>query len=465
MTIKKQFVILATIIITLPILSALFIFVQNYIRSSERVLIREVQELKNTSSDLYTKDEWHKIRQYINGLPPDVETILVSGNGDVLISTVPEIKKENTFSVNQLWTVISQTSDIYYYQYTSLNFESAKCYFITRVPKIKKPMEKRPNIITSLLIFLMFIVLICVCILIKIFKNISRSIISLEKKTQDVANGELNVAIDSADTKGSNEISSLSKSIEKMRCSLVEAQNQKNKFIMGISHDLRTPVAIIKGYTEALSDSMISDKDEIKQTYNLIFQKATQLESMIDTLINYMKMNNIEIREQLKMNNITALIKTFCKESELSASVFKRKVLCQIDLQNDIYVPLSPQLLNRAFENLFSNAIRYTKENDLITLMAYEKDSKIYFIVKDNGVGINKEDISNIFDIFYRGTNSRREEGMGIGLSVVKNIIDTHGWTIGVESEKDKGTEFTITIPYSKETDSKTKAPESSENK
>ena len=215
MTIKKQFVILATIIITLPILSALFIFVQNYIRSSERVLIREVQELKNTSSDLYTKDEWHKIRQYINGLPPDVETILVSGNGDVLISTVPEIKKENTFSVNQLWTVISQTSDIYYYQYTSLNFESAKCYFITRVPKIKKPMEKRPNIITSLLIFLMFIVLICVCILIKIFKIISRSIISLEKKTQDVANGELNVAIDSADTKGSNEISSLSKSIEK----------------------------------------------------------------------------------------------------------------------------------------------------------------------------------------------------------------------------------------------------------
>lgn len=457
MTIKKQFVILATIIITLPLLCALFIFVQNYIHSSERVLIRDVQELKNTSSDLYTKDEWHKIRQYINGLPPEVETILVSGNGDVLISTVPEIKKENTFSVNQLWTVISQTSDIYYYQYTSLNFESAKCYFITRVPKIKKSMEKRPNIIISLLIFLMFVVLICVCILIKIFKNISRSIISLEKKTQDVANGELNVAIDSKDAKTTNEISSLSKSIEKMRCSLIEAQNQKNKFIMGISHDLRTPVAIIKGYTEALSDEMIIEKEETKQTYNLILQKSTQLESMIDTLINYMKMNNIEIREQLQTNNITSLIKNFCKESELSASVFKRELKSEVDLNEDIFVPFNTQLVNRAFENLLSNAIRYTKENDTITLKAYTKDNNLYFIFSDTGIGIDKDDITNIFDIFYRGTNSRREEGMGIGLSVVKNIIDTHGWTISVDSQKNKGTSFIITIPFAQETDSKTK--------
>jgi signal transduction histidine kinase len=458
MTIKKQFFLLASIIITIPLLCAIYIFIQNYIRSSERVLIRDYKELKQASSNLYTQDEWNKIKRYINGLPPDVETLLISDKGEILLSTLEGLSPNSKFSITELWNIINSTSDIYYYQYTSLKFEFRKCYFVTRVPKEKKAAENRPPLIISLLTFLMVVVIICVVILIHIFKNISRSIITLEKKTQDIADGELNTPVDQIDKeKSTNEISSISKSIEKMRFSLIEAQNQKNKFIMGISHDLRTPVAIIKGYTEALSDSMIEDKEEIKKTYNLIFQKSTQLESMIDTLINYMKMNNLEIREQLQINNITLLIKNFCKEAELSASVFKRKLISDVQIPDDIFIPLNTQLVNRAFENLLGNAIRYTKEGDTITLKAYIKEKTLYFIFSDTGIGIDQADISSIFDIFYRGTNSRREEGMGIGLSVVKNIIDTHGWSVNVESEKGKGSSFIITIPFAQETDSKTK--------
>ena len=77
-----------------------------------------------------------------------------------------------------------------------------------------------------------------------------------------------------------------------------------------------------------------------------------------------------------------------------------------------------------------------------------EKQNHIILQIKDTGVGIDKKDLDHIFDIFYRGTNSRKEEGMGIGLSVVKSIIDTHGWSISVSSQKKKGTCFTIKIPY-----------------
>ena len=178
---------------------------------------------------------------------------------------------------------------------------------------------------------------------------------------------------------------------------------------------------------------------------------------MIETLLSYIKLNNIELRNKFIPQSITEFISSFAKSAEITGNIFKRTVSLNIDFPYDVKIPFDAQLVNRAFENLLSNAIRYTKENDTITLKAYTKDNNLYFIFSDTGIGIDKNDITNIFDIFYRGTNSRREEGMGIGLSVVKNIIDTHGWTISVDSQKNKGTSFIITIPFAQETDSKTK--------
>jgi signal transduction histidine kinase len=107
-------------------------------------------------------------------------------------------------------------------------------------------------------------------------------------------------------------------SLEKMRQELIENQESKNRFIMGISHDLRTPVAVIKGYSEAIMDNVITDKDEMKDSMELIEQKTTQLEGMIDTLINFMKLNNVEIKEKLVPHSITKLITDFAKYAEVT---------------------------------------------------------------------------------------------------------------------------------------------------
>ena len=103
--------------------------------------------------------------------------------------------------------------------------------------------------------------------------------------------------------------------------------------------------------------------------------------------------------------------------------------------------------MQRVLENLFNNAIRYTKQDDLIELSAIENNSNILIIIKDYGCGIDKKDIKNIFELFYRATSSRKEEGLGIGLSVVKKIIEILNWEIKVESKINVGTTFTITIP------------------
>ena len=108
---------------------------------------------------------------------------------------------------------------------------------------------------------------------------------------------------------------------------------------------------------------------------------------------------------------------------------------------------MDKQLFSRALENLLSNAIRYSKAGDEIAISASETSDAYIVSVSDTGIGIAEKELDHIFDMFYRATDSRREEGMGIGLSVVKSIVDTHGWTIGVASEAGKGSTFTITIP------------------
>lgn len=224
---------------------------------------------------------------------------------------------------------------------------------------------------------------------------------------------------------------------------------------MGISHDLRTPIAIIKGYTEALSDGVIKTKVEREKALELIRNKISHLENMINTLISFVKLENTDIRKTLVPKSITQLIKNFSKDAEATMSVFNRCVSCNINLDKDYYVPLDEQLVNRVFENLLSNALRYTSDDDEIKICAYEENGEIIIKFCDTGVGIAESDLANIFDLFYRASNSRREEGMGIGLSVVKNIIETHGWRIEVESEKGKGSCFTIFIPLNQEPEQK----------
>ena len=161
-----------------------------------------------------------------------------------------------------------------------------------------------------------------------------------------------------------------------------------------------------------------------------------------------MKLNTSELRAGLTMNSITELLKSFAKESEIMGNVFKRNIICNIDIQRDIKVPMNIDLARRALENLFQNALRYTKDNDTIEMISYLENSNVMLIVRDTGIGISEKDLKHIFDLFYRATNSRREEGMGLGLSVVKDIIETHNWKINVISEIDVGSSFILTIPY-----------------
>lgn len=448
MKLKNQFTILATLITAIPVACIIFMCVNFYLRSQRNMLLSGSKEVQVFDSSNMTSADYNLFLKNVRLLPKNVECALIDNiTGLVITSSIKELPVNKYLSQWELWAVMESTSGTYFYQFTSLRTFTLDSMMITRVPRKKSAQSKNQIMLPLLYLILSIIIGVCIIIIVRLSATINKSIKTIEDETQAIAEGDLSHKIP-YDSKRANEITSISKSLEKMRNSLLEAQNQKTKFIMGISHDLRTPVAVIKGYTEAISDGMISGEEELANAMELISGKTSQLENMINTLINFTKMNSSEIRQAMKTQSITDFITEIIKEEQTTGGVFNRNIITQIDFDKDIQVPFDEQLARRVFENLFNNALRYTKDNDTITLKSYIQNDSVIYKISDTGIGIEKKDLDHIFDMFYRGTNSRREEGMGIGLSVVQNIIETHGWKISVESEKNTGTTFTITIPY-----------------
>ncbi len=450
MKLKNQFNLLAIFITAIPLACLLFVCINMYLRSQKNILLTGYQAVRDLDSSNITKEDYNLFLKNVRLLPKDVETALIDNNtGLVIISSIKEMPTNSYASQFELWLIMEGTSNKYFYQFTSLNTYTLNSMMITRVPRKKSAASRNQLYLPILYSILTLIVIICIIIIIILARTINNSIKKIEDTTQELADGNLGNKIPTV-TKKPNEITSILESLEKMRISLVEAQNQKTKFIMGISHDLRTPVAVIKGYTEAISDGVISEPDDVKNATELITTKAKQLETMIDTLINFTKLNSTEIRQTMKSQSITEFITEITREEQTIGNVFNRNIILKVDFTKDIQVPFDRQLVTRVFENLFNNALRYTKDNDTITLESYinEEEHNVIYKIHDTGIGIDEKDLKNIFELFYRGTDSRREEGMGIGLSVVKNIIETHRWNISVSSKKNEDTCFTITIPY-----------------
>ena len=448
MKLKTQLNLLATLITAIPLACIVFVCINYYLRTQKNTLLTGYEQVTKLDSSNMTDDDYKIFKRNVQLLPKSVETALVDNfTGLVITSSIKELPTNSIVSQWELYLIMGSNSDKYFYQFTTLKTSTLDSIMITRVPRKKGAPTRNQILLNILYSVLSLIVAISIIIIVRLSITINKSINEIDNETKAIADGNLSEKIE-FNRKKSNEITSISESLEKMRVSLVEAQNQKSKFIMGISHDLRTPVAVIKGYTEAISDGIITSQDEINNAMNLITEKSNQLEDMIDTLISFTKMNSVEIRQAMKTQSITDFITEIINEEKTTGGVFKRNIVTEINFDKDVLVPFDKMLARRVFENLFNNALRYTNDGDTITLKSYITDNNIIYQISDTGIGIDEKDLKNIFNMFYRGTNSRREEGMGVGLSVVQNIIETHGWKIEVESQKEQGTTFTITITY-----------------
>lgn len=448
MTIRTQLRLFTAVIILLPLLCLLSIRGYSHYYSIQRTFIKNFRLMESSNKINLSSHDRNTLLKAVKNMPPDIEAALIV-NDVVEISTIAELKEKQILREKDLWLFLQSTSTKYAYQFEIPPVETSGNHvmLLSRIEKQKEGNYK-DNVPLLILSFSVLFITVCIATIYAIAYSIFSSLMLLKKQTQKIADGDLNEEIKiPSDKMKRNEITQFLISLECMRQSLLDAKNRQARFIMGISHDLRTPVAVIKGYTEALLDGIMKSKDEINSALKIVSVKTAQLESMLDTLINYEKLQTKDLSNTLKMQKLAPILIEFAKNAEITGTVFHKNVSYAIDIDREFSAPINEQLLLRAFENLLSNALRYTKDNSCILLYAQEKPNCIELMIEDCGIGIEKKDIEHIFDLFYRGTNSRREEGMGIGLSVVKNIMDLHGWKITVKSEKNVGTKFIITVP------------------
>ena len=278
-----------------------------------------------------------------------------------------------------------------------------------------------------------------------IVRSITRSIALLENATQRIVNGELDLEVD---VKGSNEISSLSNSLNKMRNALREEEKRRYFFIMGITHDLKTPLALIRINAEAVEDGVINKIEEQKHSMNIIMNKVDELEGMINDLIDFIRVGSSEVtQKKLRMTNLRSFLSVYIDRVATDGELLRHKVESTINLPASLSVKMDSSLIQRALDNIVSNSFRYTPKGSRLFINTDFDGQAVTLTISDNGKGIPEKDLPYIFDLFYRGSSSRKEQGMGMGLTVAKSIIDSHGWSLSASSNTDKGACFTVTIP------------------
>ena len=485
MKIKTQLTVLITGVVLIPLICAIILPAYHYFSSSQRALLRNYNSLRfsdtfneSTHASL-SDDDWNLLKEKLIEIQPGTDT-LVYVNKTIVLSNFREFKSGIQIEPADLFDYIRRSTNKYQYEirsskgkkiiteqdsqsekfspdedqihsYGSAEHLGPKFLVISRYDindGEKNPASNGGKFYLPLFLVFIAFEVFAVTLIIQLSTTLTNSLQVLEKNTEKIANGQLDIELEKPEIKRqNNEITNLTENLEKMRLSLKDAGDRRTRFLMGISHDLRTPIALIKGYAEAIADGVMDDTETIKKSLSVIVNKAGTLESMINELIDYVKLDNHEWRKKLVPEEIKPILLEYTQAAEVTGDVYKRKIITNINIPDGRKIPLDKNLFQRVLENLLQNALRYTKENDTISIMASENKGTISISVADTGKGISEEDLQHIFELFYRGTNSRREQGMGIGLSVVKNIVDTHGWVIDVNSKLGQGTSFNIKIP------------------
>ena len=292
-------------------------------------------------------------------------------------------------------------------------------------------------------LFLSFLLGVCIVVI----SRFDRHAGILEKAARRIAEGDLDYTLDPAERE--NEFSGLTRSFERMRVSLKEEQAKRFRFLMAVSHDLNTPLTSIKGYLEAMQDGLAEEPEQRRKYLEIMTRKSELLELRIQELIDFVKTETGDWRMKAEKTLLYPFFSDLGSSYEHEAEVNRREFQYSIDLPEDVYLLADRPLLIRVFENLFSNAFRYTSPGDRIYFDVHSSGKEVLASIKDTGIGIPSEQLPFIFDPFFRGSSSRREEGHGLGLSTVKNILRSHDWSIEVFSTLGKGTEFIIHMaPY-----------------
>lgn len=231
--------------------------------------------------------------------------------------------------------------------------------------------------------------------------------------------------------------------INQMAIELGSVETLRTDFIANVSHELKTPLSIISNYSKLLQNKNLSEEDRLEYT-KAISDTSRNLAGLIS---NVLKLNKLEHQKQ------QLEIKTFNLSEHVIECVLnfeneweRKKLIIETDIDDNVMISSDRELLSLVFNNLMSNAVKFTDEHGEITISVKQDGGAVLVSFKDTGCGMSKETGAHIFEKFYQGDTSRSTQGNGLGLAMVKKVIELLHGELFVQSELNKGSEFTVCL-------------------
>lgn len=278
-------------------------------------------------------------------------------------------------------------------------------------------------------------------------RSLTKPIQCITRTASQIRNGDLTAR---TGVRGTDEIGQLGETFDDMATSLEKDLKLEHRLTSDVAHELRTPLMAILATVEAMQDGVLPADDEHLET---LASETRRLSRLVDAMLKLSRLENGTTELKVERTDVVYLVKSLVSSQH---QLFHEKGLhlrfkddtahgeCQADID--------PDLIREAVVNLMSNAMRYTDEDGWVVVSVGSDHSDAIISVRDTGIGIAKEDIPQTFSRFWRSDVSRERVsgGLGVGLSITKEIVDRHNGTISVDSELGKGTTFTIRVPLNR---------------
>lgn len=288
---------------------------------------------------------------------------------------------------------------------------------------------------------------IVICLVFWIYHSIVTPITALKLATQNIKNGNLDFEVE---VHNKDEIGELCEDFEEMRKRLkdnaeekVLSDQQNKELISNISHDLKTPITAIKGYVEGLLDGVADTPEKQNKYLQTIYNKAIDMDHLINELTFYSKIDTNKIPYTFNRINVVDYFEDCAEELKLEMEEEHIDFTYQNYVNDSVQMIADAEQIKRVINNIIGNSKKYSDKADTkIRMTIKDVGDFVQVEIEDNGKGIATKDLSHIFDRFYRTDASRNSSkgGSGIGLSIVKKIMEDHGGKIWVTSKEGIGT-------------------------
>ncbi|NDJ77823.1 MAG: HAMP domain-containing histidine kinase [Chloroflexi bacterium] len=279
-----------------------------------------------------------------------------------------------------------------------------------------------------------------------IARSVARPLQQMSRATQAIAQGNFNPRVPEA---GPREVRALAQSFNDMVERVSITQAAQRDFLANVSHDLRTPLTSIQGFSQAIMEGVAADPDTAQNAARIIYDEAGRLHRMVEDLLDMARIEAGRMDMRRQIVRLADLLQAV--GDSLSVKAGEKGLTLEHHIPDDLpRIAGDGDRLAQVFTNLLDNAIKHTPPGGTVTLEAETERHRLVVAVRDTGEGIPAEDLSRVFERFYQVDKSRkrdRKTGTGLGLAITRQIVESHGGTIQVASKVGEGTIFTVYLP------------------